>query len=368
MRKKINWLVNLIRNILRILCVFTFFHWIIFTSYAGCTNYYESINKAESHKEEVKYGDNKQTIAEIEEKILKEIEAKRKTSGLKREWKDKWLSELEGTPNSSEGEKKEYSEKLKKAKEETIKNIQDQLRGNNLDITELDDQRVLWKRIWYDPLKFFFISPLNRFNRLLNSSLNLQEPFLLEIIFKLLIVKLFFAFFINYSEKEAGGISKELGRMQDPSLSVEEKEEIQQEISPLIWRGIFNFLTSLLIFFLTVFHPCFVDRNDPRYLVTSSWWKWFLPVIGITFFSSIINEFLRQGQILKVKEIKEYLSKSWFGIIIASLIFNIIFPYIVPTRSSYGFLLIIFFSGLIDLVINIIKVGIIWISKKNPKD
>jgi len=67
----------------------------------------------------------------------------------------------------------------------------------------------------------------------LNDSLNLQEPFLLEIIFKLLIVKLFFAFFISYSEKEVGTLSKGLEKMQDPSLSVEEKVEIQQEVSPL---------------------------------------------------------------------------------------------------------------------------------------
>jgi hypothetical protein len=67
----------------------------------------------------------------------------------------------------------------------------------------------------------------------LSGLLDLQEPFLVEIIFKLLIVKLFFAFFINYSEKETGDLSKRLERMQDPSLSVEEKEEIQQEISPL---------------------------------------------------------------------------------------------------------------------------------------
>jgi hypothetical protein len=374
MRKKINWLVNLTRSILRILCVFTLFHWFFFTSYANCTSYYESINKAESHKEQVEYGkDNQQTIEEIEEKILKEIEAKRKTSGLKREWKDKWLSELERAekekekPDSSEKEKKEYDEKLEKAKEATIKNIQDQLRGNNLDITELDDQRAVWERIWYDPLKFFFISPLNRINKVLSGLLDLQEPFLVEIIFKLLIVKLFFAFFINYSEKEARDLSKRLERMQDPSLSVEEKEEIQQETSPLVWRGIFNFSTALLILFL-VYHPCFVDRNSSHYLTTSPWWKWALPMIGVTFISSIINEFLHQGRILKIKEIKEYLAKSWLSITIISLLLNIVLPYCLPAvRNTYGFQLIILCSGLIDIVINMIEAVIIQRGKKEPK-
>ena len=107
MRREINWLFKLIKNTLRIICVFTFLHWICFTTYANCTSYYESINKAKNHKEEVEYGkDKKQSIAKIEEKILEEIEEKIKTSGLKREWADKWLPELEGMPKSSEEEKK----------------------------------------------------------------------------------------------------------------------------------------------------------------------------------------------------------------------------------------------------------------------
>lgn len=137
-------------------------------------------------------------------------------------------------PNSSKEEKEKYSEALKVGKEETIKNIQNRLRENDLDIAELDDQRTLLEKIWYDPLKFFFISPLNRVNKLLSNSLNLQEPFLLEIVFKLLAIKLFFIFFINYSEEETSAFSRGWEKMQDPSLSMEEKEKIQQEISPLV--------------------------------------------------------------------------------------------------------------------------------------
>jgi len=46
-------------------------------------------------------------------------------------------------PKSSKEEKENYYKKLNEGKEETIKNIQKQLRENDLDITELDDQRTL---------------------------------------------------------------------------------------------------------------------------------------------------------------------------------------------------------------------------------
>ena len=69
-------------------------------------------------------------------------------------------------------------------------------------------------------------------NKFLSKSLNLQEPFVLEIVFKTLIVKLFFVFFISYSEEKS--FLKELEKTQDPSLSMEEKEKIQQEAFPLI--------------------------------------------------------------------------------------------------------------------------------------
>lgn len=366
MRREINWMFKLIKKILRIICVFTFFHWIFFTTYASCTSYYESINKAETHEEEVEYGkDKKCSIAKIEESILKEIEKKVKTSGLKREWANKWLPELGGMPKTSKEDKENYDKKLNEGKEETIKNIQNQLRENDLVITELDDQRTWWEKIWSDPLKFFFISPLNRMNKFLSKSLNLQEPFVLEIVFKLLIVKLFFVFFISYSEGK--GFLKELERMQDPSLSMEEKEKIQQEASPLIWRGIFNFLLTVVLTLFLVFHPCFVDRSSFQYLAVSAWWKWVLPMILVSFGASISNEFLRQGRILKAKEIQEHLAKNWLMIIIFGLLFNIALPYWLSIINTYGSQLIMFCSGLIDVIINIIRTVIVQGSKKPPK-
>jgi hypothetical protein len=91
-------------------------------------------------------------------------------------------------------------------------------------------------------------------------------------------------------------------------------------------------------------------------------------MIGVTFISSIINEFLRQGRILKIREIKEYLAKSWLSITIISLLLNVVLPYSLPgVRNTYGFQLIIFCSGLIDIVINMIKAVIIQRGKKEPK-
>ncbi|CAI2162063.1 11674_t:CDS:2 [Funneliformis geosporum] len=81
-------------------------------------------------------------------------------------------------PETSKEDKENYDKKLELAKKETIKNIQNQLRENDLDITELDDQRTC------------------------------------------------------YSEEKS--FLKELEKTQDPSLSMEEKEKIQQEAFPLI--------------------------------------------------------------------------------------------------------------------------------------
>ena len=50
-------------------------------------------------------------------------------------------------PKSSKEEKENYYKKLKEGKEETIKNIQNQLRENDLVITELDDQRTWREKI-----------------------------------------------------------------------------------------------------------------------------------------------------------------------------------------------------------------------------
>ena len=49
----------------------------------------------------------------------------------------------------------------RQGKKELVKELEKQLKENNLSITELDDGRSLSQKILYDPLKFIVISPLN---------------------------------------------------------------------------------------------------------------------------------------------------------------------------------------------------------------
>ncbi|CAG8449757.1 9077_t:CDS:2 [Ambispora gerdemannii] len=100
-------------------------------------------------------------IGEVENDILEQIEKKSeklKEGDLPRKWEEEKLpelkkihekiEELEKKENKSSAEetelknkKAEYDKKFKEDKEDTIKNIQEQLEKNNLNITELDDNR-----------------------------------------------------------------------------------------------------------------------------------------------------------------------------------------------------------------------------------
>jgi len=90
-------------------------------------------------------------------------------------------------------------------------------------------------------------------------------------------------------------------------------------------------------------------------------------MILVSFGASISNEFLRQGRILKAKEIQEHLAKNWLMIIIFGLLFNIALPYWLSVINTYGSQLIMFCSGLIDVIINIIRTVIVQGSKKPPE-
>jgi hypothetical protein len=53
--------------------------------------------------------------------------------------------------------------------------------------------------------------------------------------------------------------------MRNPYLSVEEKEQLNEETSPLIKYMFFNgFMMALFNFFL-FFHPAFFDRTTPSF-------------------------------------------------------------------------------------------------------
>ncbi|CAI2162680.1 6821_t:CDS:2 [Funneliformis geosporum] len=116
---------------------------LIFTKYANCINYHESIGeenigqedkKIKRHDEKTnKYNKNKElTIAEIEEDILKQIETKTGKKDLPRnKAEEKNLNQKNA----------DYKKNLEEAKKNTIENIQVQLKKNELTTTDLNDNR-----------------------------------------------------------------------------------------------------------------------------------------------------------------------------------------------------------------------------------
>ncbi|MEG7978527.1 MAG: hypothetical protein NY202_01010 [Mollicutes bacterium UO1] len=154
--------------------------------------------------------------------------------------------------------KKEYDEKLEKSKEETIQNIKNQLEKNDLNITELDDNRSWGQQILHDPLKFFLVAPFNKSSKFLG----LHSHLFLEIIFKLVIVEIILIL-IYYPETNKFWENAE--KIRDPSLSVEERDQLSEETSSLFKYVIFNFFMTILFNFFLFFHPAFFDRTSPLF-------------------------------------------------------------------------------------------------------
>ncbi|CAG8739792.1 18244_t:CDS:2, partial [Cetraspora pellucida] len=118
------------------------------------------------------------------------------------------IEELQKKPNPTAEEKaeltkkkEEYNDKLKQAKKDTIENIQGQLAQNKLRSKNLGlHNNLLWGLI-------------------------------LEIIFKLVIIEIILIW-INYSE--AAKFLQSAEKIHDPHLSVEEREQVNEEIRPLL--------------------------------------------------------------------------------------------------------------------------------------
>jgi len=274
-------LISLIRNIFRVFCVIIFFHWILwFTTYANCIYYRESIDKSikeeKFHHEAVEYGKEKKTIAEIEEEILSQIEEKKAaelgSDRIPRKWKEK-LPELEGLQkeikelrakenrNTDEEEtlkkkEKDYKNKLQTAKENANQNIHKQLEKYKLDITELDDGKSWGQSLLSDPLRFFFISPLHWIWK----SLHIPSLFG-EIVFKLIMIKLLWLW-IRYSGIE--NLGENMEKLQNPALSVEEREEINKRFVRQFKYQLFNGVVWVLFnWFVLLLHPFILDRTHP---------------------------------------------------------------------------------------------------------
>src|SRR6185369_2340759 len=106
----------------------------------------------------------------------------------------------------------------------------------------------------YDPLKFFIVSPLNKTSK----ALGLHDRLFLEIIFKLVIIEIVFLL-IYYSETMI--VWENMEKIRDPYLSVEEKEQLQEEASPWVKYMFFNGFMMVLFNFFLFFHPAFFDRT-----------------------------------------------------------------------------------------------------------
>lgn len=376
-----NPLINLLRSSLRIIFLIIFFHWILWiTTYAKSTTYYEAINdeKIDKHdKKTEKYNSRgllggehqEKNIGEIENDILEQIENKKalKKGDLPRKWGQEKLpnletlqqeiKELEKKDPPTDQEKEElakkrtdYQTKLKESKQETIDNIQTQLKKNDLNITELDDNRNWWQSLTHDPLKFFVVSPLNKCSKVMG----LHNHLFLEIIFKLVIVEIILVW-IYYSETIK--VWENMEKMRDPYLSVEEKEQLTSETSPLVKYMFFNGFMFVLFSFFLFFHPAFFDRTSSLFRAGGSgtaWWIW-APLLFASFLlSNISNEFLHYGRLLNKTELKNYLVKNWVASLLFSLVMILIMRWV--GMNSIGSYLFSLLGGLVKFIINTLRV------------
>ncbi|KLL04648.1 MAG: hypothetical protein MRERV_15c018 [Mycoplasmataceae bacterium RV_VA103A] len=391
LKNKLVGFLRILRNCLRILFLIIFFHWFFWiTTYARATTYQAAINdeNIDRHdKKTDKYNSRggwwwstkqERTITEIENDVLGQIEKKRdywiglKEGDLPRKWaKEKFedlkklheqIEELQKKPNPTAEEKEEltkkkeeYNDKLKQAKKDTIENIQDQLAQNKLSITELDDNRNFWQKIICDPLKFVIISPLNWGSKNLGLHNNLLWGLILEIIFKLVIIEIILIW-INYSE--AAKFLQSAEKIHDPQFSVEEREQVNEEIGPLAKYFFFNILMFALFTFFLSLHPTFFDR-------TSRWWQhgapgtewyiWLIPLYISIMLSIISSEFLRHGRLLNKQELKYCIAKNWIVGLIITLVVCMILPRAFG-MNNIGTNLLSLLGGLVKFVINTIRV------------
>lgn len=346
--------VSVFRIILRIICLFFFFHWITWlTTYDNCTNYRdaieESIKEESDYNHEIKYGyvkfgkQEKKSIAEIQRDILGYIEQKSKNSNLKekanRKFEEK-LAELKSYENVELKDKK-YKGKLKDFKKFVIGMIQEFLKNNNLSIIELDDGRSRQEMIKKDPLKFFLISPLNKISKKLGL---LNKYPLGDIIFKLLILKLFL---ILIDFLESGIFLKNTKPKQDLYSSAKTKEEIST-------KSFFELLIRILYVFVLL-HPALTDKTSDWYLKNVHFLWSFLMVLtfflSATGFRNLFSWWMTSFDKEKTQLIKKNLASSMLG---GFLLFSLFL------RRSWGGFCIALCGGWIDFMIEAFK----FIAKK----
>ncbi|MCE8167919.1 MAG: hypothetical protein I3275_04830 [Candidatus Moeniiplasma glomeromycotorum] len=383
-KEKIRKFFNLIKNLFRILWVVIFFHWIFWaTTYARAPQYYEVVKDKEGeitrHTQKsplyrgkgwlgklVENKSNEATIDEIEEDIIGQIEAETGKNNLTRE-KTQRLPELEKLSQEiealekkvekSETEKqkleqkrKDYQEKFELFKEKTLANIQKHLNENKINITELNDRREWRGQLFLDPLKFFLITPLNQTCKAFGI---LGHPgtlfFLAEIIFKIAAVKLI-CLGINYPESIGEKIQENYQKIQNPQLSLEEREQSQREVASLFKYQLLNITLFFLPWFIFL-HPAHLDKTSGHFSKSLPFPYLLVPLLIIPILLSFLSaELLRLGRMVKGKEIKDYLVKHWLMI---SFIF--IFSALWAAQNWGNYWWILFGFG-IDFLFNLIRI------------
>ena len=91
---------------------------------------------------------------------------------------------------------------------------------------------------------------------------------------------------------------------------MEEKEQLAAKAAPWFKYMFFNgFMIVLFNFFLSI-HPALFDKTGSLFREKTPWLIW-VPLLFVSFLvSNLSAEFLRQGRILNIQEIKKSLAKS----------------------------------------------------------
>lgn len=100
-------------------------------------------------------------------------------------------------------------------------------------------------------------------------------------------------------------------RAQNPQLSNEEREQVQNETSSLLKYWLFN---GIIHFFLPMFffvHPAHFDRTNEIFLKGVPYRYLLVPLLIVPFFLSLLSaEALRQKKTLSISEIKTHLTQA----------------------------------------------------------
>jgi len=337
LKKNIKSSCNKLKSIIRIICAVIFVFW-LFGSYDNNIKYKrcieESKQRSYSFDKPLKFGNEEKTIGQIENYILsiieKEknipVEKKLKRKSEKEHNKIKQLEEeIEYIRKNNPENEKELSLKSEKLKEQTeeskakiLKNIEKTLSRNGLRSIDLNDlERTSLESLVRDPVRFFFIKPLNKLvsffgiKTTVNESTNLE--FISEIMIKIFVIKVF-SYFINYKGTE--NLKEKIHSLQnDNSIDIEEREKKMSELNHLFSHTSFNFLIDYIMISnsLCFFHPFLIDKNSQWYLVKIGWNHWigWLMLSTLLFFISFaLEEYAKKGKLLNSEEIKDSLRNN----------------------------------------------------------